>query len=198
MNTVISGSVLDEALAAALLRHRDSVLAPRRHLLAARLAELAAWCETEQARIEWVRPQAGALCCLRLRADRFDVAAVARIWDLLPAHQLQLAFGTWFGESDRVFRLGFGYLPPGQLGAALAALTHVMDAATFLLYGRFTAPPLGSLYVLAKCSNDHRCDGSGPGLHARLTWPRALHHPPRHHSMPPTFGQSHVEANRRD
>ncbi|MBL8303001.1 MAG: pyridoxal phosphate-dependent aminotransferase, partial [Ideonella sp.] len=129
MNTVICGSVLDEALAAALLRNREAVLAPRRRLLAGGLATLAAWCESERERIEWIRPDGGALCCLRLRAERFDAAAVARFWALLPAHDLQLACGAWFGESERVFRLGFGYLPPGRLGLALEALTAVLDAA---------------------------------------------------------------------
>jgi len=129
MNTVICGSVLDEALAAALLRHRESVLAPRRRLLAEGLVELVAWCEAERQRIEWIRPDAGALCSLRLRADCFDDAAVARFWALLPEHDLQLASGAWFGESGRVFRLGFGYLPPGRLQPALAALSSVLDAA---------------------------------------------------------------------
>ncbi len=130
MNTVISGSVLDEALATALLRHRDSVLAPRRKLLAEGLAQLTAWRETERNRIEWIRPHGGALCCLRLRADWFDTTAVSRFWSLLPEHDLQLASGAWFGESDRVLRLGFGYLPPDRLGPALAALSAVLDAAT--------------------------------------------------------------------
>ena len=85
MNTVISCSVLDEALAAALLRHREGVLALRRRLLARGLEELAAWCESEHQRIEWVHPDAGALCCLRLRADAFDDDAVSRFWDLLPS-----------------------------------------------------------------------------------------------------------------
>lgn len=129
MNTVISGSVLDEALATALLRHREPVLAPRRRLLAEGLAALAAWCEAERERIEWIRPDGGALCCLRLRADRFDDAAVSRFWDLLPRHELQLASGAWFGESERVFRLGFGYLPPDRLAPALSALSAVLDAA---------------------------------------------------------------------
>jgi DNA-binding transcriptional MocR family regulator len=127
---VISGSVLDEALAAALLRHRDRVLGPRRRLLAEGLVELAAWCEAERQRVEWIRPDAGALCCLRLRADKFDTAAVSRFWNLLPRHDVQLASGAWFGESDRVFRLGFGYLPPGRLSPALSALSTVLDAAT--------------------------------------------------------------------
>lgn len=129
MNTVISGSVLDEALATALLRHREPVLAPRRRLLAEGLAALAAWCEAERERIEWIRPDGGALCCLRLRADRFDDAAVSRFWELLPRHELQLASGAWFGESERVFRLGFGYLPPDRLAPALSALSTVLDAA---------------------------------------------------------------------
>jgi len=128
MNTVISGSVLDEALAAALLRHREAVLSPRRKLLAEGLAELSAWCEVESERIEWIRPDGGALCCVRLRAGRFDHAAVARFWAALPGHELQLASGAWFGESECVFRLGFGYLPPGRLGPALAALSAVLDA----------------------------------------------------------------------
>jgi aspartate/methionine/tyrosine aminotransferase len=130
MNTVISGSVLDEALAMALLHNRESVLGPRRRLLAAGLAELAAWCEAENRRVEWIRPDGGALCCLRLRADTFDSAAVARFWNLLPSHELQLASGAWFGESDRVLRLGFGYLPPARLDPALSALSNALDDAT--------------------------------------------------------------------
>jgi aspartate/methionine/tyrosine aminotransferase len=130
MNTVISGPVLDETLATVLLRHRERVLAPRRRLLADALQELALWCERERKRVEWVRPDAGALCCVRLRPDAFDEAAVSRFWDLLPGHDLQLACGTWFGESRRAFRLGFGYLPPARLGPALSALSSALDAAT--------------------------------------------------------------------
>lgn len=129
MNLVISGSVLDETLAAALIRRRRDVLAPRRRMLAGALAELSTWREGEHERLAWVRPDAGALCCMRLRPDAFDDAAVARFWHLLPGRDLQLACGPWFGESERVFRLGFGYLPPDRLGPALAALSTVLDAA---------------------------------------------------------------------
>jgi aspartate/methionine/tyrosine aminotransferase len=129
MNIVLSGSVLDEALAAVLLHNKDAVLGPRRLLLAEALERLASWCEGERGRIDWVRPDAGALSCLRLRVDAFDRAAVARFWDVLPSHDVQLAPGTWFGEDPRVFRLGFGYLPPDKFGPALAALSAALDAA---------------------------------------------------------------------
>lgn len=128
MNTIISGSVLDETLATALLRNRQGVLESRRRLLARALDELGAWCASESVRIAWIRPDAGALCCVQLRAEVFDAAAVSRFWDLLPDYDLQLASGDWFGESRRVFRLGFGYLPPEKLGAALSALSSVMTA----------------------------------------------------------------------
>ena len=130
MNTVISGSVLDETLATVLLRHREGVLAPRRRVLGGALQELTVWCESERKRIEWVRPDAGALCCVRLRSEVFDEAAVSRFWNLLPGHDLQLASGVWFGESSRVFRLGFGYLPPARLEPALSALSSALDGAT--------------------------------------------------------------------
>ena len=129
MNMVISGSVLDEALAAALLRHKEMVLGPRRRLLDGALSELAAWYERERNRIDWIRPDAGALSCVRLRSDVFDEGAVSRFWRLLPACDLQLASGDWFGESQRVFRLGFGYLPSARLGPALAALSSVLNSA---------------------------------------------------------------------
>jgi DNA-binding transcriptional MocR family regulator len=98
-------------------------------VLAGTLGELSVWCGAEGRRIEWIRPDAGALCSVRLRADVFDDAAVSRFWDLLPANDLQLASGAWFGESPRVFRLGFGYLPQERLGPALSALSSTMDAA---------------------------------------------------------------------
>lgn len=131
LNTVISGAILDEVLAAGLLQRRDAVLAPRRQQLGRALELLAQWCAGERGRIDWVRPDGGALCCVRLRPDVFDVHTVERFWALLPAHELQLAAGSWFGDAEgrRVFRLGFGFLPEASLAPALERLSIAMDAA---------------------------------------------------------------------
>jgi aspartate/methionine/tyrosine aminotransferase len=127
MNTVISGSVLDEALASALLHNDEGVLGPRRMLLAQGLEQVGSWQALERERVDWVRPDAGALCCMRLTPTVFDDDAVGRFWAALPHHDLQLAPGSWFGEADRVFRVGFGYLGLDQLRNALRALSEVMD-----------------------------------------------------------------------
>jgi aspartate/methionine/tyrosine aminotransferase len=127
MNIVLSSSALDEAFADLLLAHREEVLAPRRAMLEDALNVLEEWHTTEKDRLDWIRPDSGAMCCLRLRADRFDDNAVSRFWDRLPEREVQVGSGLWFGESARVFRLGFGYLPLPGFRLALEALTATLD-----------------------------------------------------------------------
>jgi DNA-binding transcriptional MocR family regulator len=130
MNLVISGSPLDETLAAAILENRESILSVRRSLLANGLSQVATWVESQNSLVEWVRPDGGALCCLRLNPNVFDKSAVERFWSVLPEAGLQIGDGVWFGESSAVLRLGFGYLPIDVLPAALDALSKAVEAAT--------------------------------------------------------------------
>lgn len=129
MNMVISGSVLDETLATVVLDHQEHILAKRRLMLSKALGILQGWLRDEDERVGWVEPDAGALCCLRLKPGAFDDAAIQRFWNLLPDHELQLASGSWFGATQREFRLGFGYLPLDRLPLALAALSGAMNQA---------------------------------------------------------------------
>ena len=129
MNVVVSGSPLDETLAAAVLENRETILGARRALLAAGVSTVAAWVERQGGLVDWVRPDGGALCCLRLNPEAFDAAGVARFWAALPDAGLQLADGAWFGESSDVLRLGFGYLPIAVLPSALEALSAALQKA---------------------------------------------------------------------
>jgi len=129
MNIVISGSPLDETLAAAVLDNREKILRVRRRLLAAGLSKVAAWVNDHKGSIEWVKPDGGALCCLRLDPTVFDADGVAGFWSALPAADLQIGDGAWFGESSAVLRLGFGYLPIDVLPAAFVALSRTVKAA---------------------------------------------------------------------
>jgi aspartate/methionine/tyrosine aminotransferase len=126
---VISGSVLDEALAALLLRRPDHVLAIRRRAMGDALQAVLHWHGAVSGLVQIIRPDAGALCCLRLHPRRVNRAGVDRFWAALPQEELRLAPGPWFGEAQRVFRLGFGHLPPAELEAALPALSRALEAA---------------------------------------------------------------------
>lgn len=127
-NTVISCGRLDEALALKVLRRRDAILGERRRHLARNLAALERWVEREAARVEWVRPDAGALCCVRLKPAVFDDAAVLRFHDALPREGVRVGDGRWFGESARVFRLGFGVLGEAEFDEALVRLSAALNA----------------------------------------------------------------------
>jgi aspartate/methionine/tyrosine aminotransferase len=126
MNIVISGSPLNETLAALILRNRKAVLSVRSEMLTEALKLVEDWQARNASRVSWVRPDGGALCCFRLEPEVFDEEQVAAFWRKLPDLGLQLASGDWFGETNRVFRLGFGYLPIETLKEALQALESVL------------------------------------------------------------------------
>ncbi len=125
-NTVISCSPLDEVLAARVLERRDPILGERRRRLAEGLALTANWVRENDAFVEWVRPDGGALCCVRLRPSVFDDGAVDGFYESLAREGVRVANGRWFGDEARVFRLGFGLLPAVELGAALARVSSAM------------------------------------------------------------------------
>jgi aspartate/methionine/tyrosine aminotransferase len=128
-NTVIANSTIDEALGLAVLRQADRIIGVRRKHLAAGLARTAAWVERNAALVEWVKPDAGALCCVRLRHDRFDEAAVARFHAALARLDARVGNGSWFAEEPRVFRVGFGLLSIPELETALNVVGSALREA---------------------------------------------------------------------
>ena len=128
-STVISNSSVDEMIGLRVLRKADEIIGARRQALGEGLARTAAWIERNAALVEWVRPNAGALCCIRLQPDVFDNAAVARFYAGLLSRNARVGDGGWFGEQSRVFRLGFGLLAPQELDAALDVLTATLHQA---------------------------------------------------------------------
>jgi len=124
--TAISGSVLDERAAVHIFENAGAVLGHRRASLAEGLAAVESWVDRNAGHVEWVPPDAGALCCVRLRAGVFDEAAVDRFYMLAAASGINLPSGDRFLGDRRVFRLGFGALPVADLRAALEALEGVL------------------------------------------------------------------------
>ena len=122
-NTIISCSPLDEALALKVLRQGEPGLAERRRHFAAGLARTERWVLENARFVDWVRPDAGCICCVRLKPALFDEGAVALFYRELEIEGVRVGNGVWFGEEPRVFRLGFGLLSIPDLEAALTALS---------------------------------------------------------------------------
>jgi aspartate/methionine/tyrosine aminotransferase len=121
----VASPSIDELLADRLLARRQVVLRPRAEFLAEQLAELVRWADGRP--IELLRPDGGALCCLRLPAAQFGEAAVRAFYAELAERQTRVAPGSWFGEDDRVFRLGFGHLDAADFTQALARLGEALS-----------------------------------------------------------------------
>jgi aspartate/methionine/tyrosine aminotransferase len=128
-STVIANSTIDEMLGLRVLIQANAIIAARRKHLGEGLARTASWVARNATLVEWVRPDAGALCCVRLRPDQFDQAAVVRFHAALADLDVRVGDGTWFGEELRVFRLGFGLLPIPELELALGVLSTALQQA---------------------------------------------------------------------
>lgn len=125
--TALSGARIDEVLGAAVLRRQRELLAPRAAFLAGTLAMLSSWVDTVP--VDLVRPDGGALCCVRLSPERIPDAAVPAFHARLAELDTRVEPGATFGEPDRVFRLGFGNLPEPDFAEALSRLADAVDVA---------------------------------------------------------------------
>lgn len=121
--TSIACSATDEFLAVRLLRRRGEILAPRAAHLQRALSQLEDWVPGQP--VAYVRPDGGALCCLRL-GDHIVDDDIPAFYARLAARDTRVAPGSWFGADDRVFRLGFGHLPPADFTEALARLADAL------------------------------------------------------------------------
>jgi hypothetical protein len=129
-NTVISCSPVDEALALKVFEDSDRFLGERRRLRTEGLAITAEWVRDNSGLIDWVRPDVGALCCVRLKPGIYDDAAVSRFYATLADRGVRVANGAWFGDEHRVFRLGFGLLAMSELRIALGLVADTLRQAS--------------------------------------------------------------------
>src|SRR5205807_10122695 len=68
-HSTIACSTVDEYLGGQVLRRRAEILAPRAELLDTTLTELLDW--TRDQPVQIVRPDGGAICCVRLPESEF-------------------------------------------------------------------------------------------------------------------------------
>lgn len=122
MGTAIACGAVDEALATLILEHEPHVLAGRRGAMRRSRQRVAEWVASSGGEVEWVPPDAGALCCIRLRPERFGDLEVAAVYAAFRKRGVKIAPAAMFGDAKRIFRLGFGGVPEGTLVEALGEM----------------------------------------------------------------------------
>jgi aspartate/methionine/tyrosine aminotransferase len=121
----ITGAVLDEELTARVLERRHVILPSIHERVASQLAVVREWIEPN-ATFEWVEPQAGAVCFLRIRTD-VDIDRFYRV--LFEEHGTYVGGGHWFAQDRRFFRLGFAWPTTEELARGLRTLDEAAATA---------------------------------------------------------------------
>ncbi len=123
----ICGSVVDEAIAAAAYAQAGTWLAANDARLRQAFTTVRDWMAGEPL-LEWVEPGGGCVAFPRIREDAgVDVAAFHRI--LNEDHAAYVGPGHWFEQSDRHFRIGYGWPTAEELAGGLDAISKSLRAA---------------------------------------------------------------------
>ena len=121
----ITGSLVDEAIAARALERRAELLPAILDGIAAGLATVRAWLADEP-RMAWVEPGGGVVGFPWIRPDAgVDPDAFHRV--LAGRHATAVGPGHWFERPRSFFRLGFGWPPPAELAEGLARISRTLD-----------------------------------------------------------------------
>jgi len=125
----ICGSVVDESIALAALQSGDAWLGQSGPRLRAAFGVVQTWLAGEPA-LEWVAPDGGCVCFPRIRADAgIDLTTFYRT--LNNNHGTYVGPGHWFEQSDRFFRIGYGWPTSAELAGGLNAISQSLRAARF-------------------------------------------------------------------
>lgn len=123
----LAHSVVDEAIARAILQRRDQLLPGIRDLMRQHRQLVAAWMESEPL-LEWAEPQGGVVCFPRIVAE--SEVEPARFYQTLNDHYATwVGPGHWFEQDPRHFRLGFGYPTTPNLEQALSNVSAALREA---------------------------------------------------------------------
>jgi DNA-binding transcriptional MocR family regulator len=107
----------------------NSSLTARGAVLAESRGIVERWIKAHTGRLHWLRPEAGAFCCMQLDPGSFGPADIDRFHAHLAGQRTQIAAGYWFGDSAHIIRLGLGYEPADKLELGLDVVSAALEAA---------------------------------------------------------------------
>jgi aspartate/methionine/tyrosine aminotransferase len=123
----ICGPVVEEEIAYQVYRNRAALLPDIHGMLARGRAQTRAWM-AGQPDLEWVAPEAGAVCFPRIKPG--SGVDVERFYRLLSDDlRTMVGPGHWFEQDRRHMRIGFGWPTQEELAEGLANVSAALAAA---------------------------------------------------------------------
>ncbi len=127
---ILGNAIIEEAIAEHLLAMKTSFLEPIHAHIRTNFEYMKSWM-SKQSFLEWVEPQAGVVSFPRLK-DGFMFDNFSDFQNTLyHDNQTVVGYGHWFEQSERYFRIGFGYpsledLSEGLRRFELSLAKHVL------------------------------------------------------------------------
>lgn len=127
MNIIICCPTIEEFLATEIFKKKEELLQKQREHLSTAISILKDWIVQNNDWVDWVEPDRGALCCLKLKEDKISDEEIPKFYNFCKSKKLLLGKGSWFYESDRCFRLGFGFLDIKTFEFSLGVLSTCLQ-----------------------------------------------------------------------
>jgi aspartate/methionine/tyrosine aminotransferase len=125
---IICNSVVDEYLALCTLHIKGKLLKEKHLQLKHNFDIIKNWLENHKY-LEWVEPIVGAVCFPRFKSNiTIDTNHFYHL--LFHQHKTLIGAGHWFEQSDRSFRIGFGYPNATELIYGLHAIDVTIEELT--------------------------------------------------------------------
>ena len=125
---VICNSVVDEQIAYEVLKQKKKLLAVSNAKNIENFTFLKNWMAKQNV-LEWVEPSGGVVCLPRFKPEvEVDLEKFYRV--LLEDHDTFVGPGRWFEETDRFFRIGYGWPTKEDLASGLDGILAAAKDAT--------------------------------------------------------------------
>ena len=123
----ICGSVVDEEIAFRYLAKRQDFFPAIKKDMLEKFQITKNWMESQDV-FEWIEPSGGVVCFPRIKPDlKVDTKKFYEL--LLTDFKTYVGPGHWFEESDRSFRLGFGWPKQSELKEGLTGLQNALKGS---------------------------------------------------------------------
>jgi len=120
----ISGSVLDESAALQILRQREKLLLHIKEEISEGFQIMQNWVNNEN-RVEWVEPDAGVTCCLRI--PNASEQEMKKFYNVIKSkYKIAVGPGYWFKLPYNYMRIGFGWTQPEVTKRGLEILSQAI------------------------------------------------------------------------
>ena len=120
----ICGSVVDEEIAFRYMSKRNDYFPSIKKDMLEKFEIVKSWMNSQKY-FDWIEPSGGVVCFPRIKLN-INVDTKLFYDNLLSKYHTYVGPGHWFEESDRSFRLGFGWPSQQELIDGLAALENAV------------------------------------------------------------------------